>query len=244
MTYTEHALMARWFHMGGNTAPTRVVIHTAEIDPRAGSARAVANYLHTTDRKASAHAVVDNSEAWRCVQDFNIAYHAPPNAESLGVELCTRAAATPAWWANGYHDALLHNAAAIVADWCRRYGVPVRLLTVAQLRNGERGICGHVHVSAAWGQTNHTDPGPSFPWARFLQLVAGTEPAPSPPMEDDMALILSADNTQLELGVGLNHGVPPQRLDEEDAAGLAVAGVKTAHVSRALFDRINSRAEG
>jgi hypothetical protein len=48
-------------------------------------------------------------------------------------------------------------------------------------RRGDKGICGHADITAAFPQDNgtHTDPGPTFPWSQFLGLVQAE-------MEDDM----------------------------------------------------------
>lgn len=243
MTYTSHWLPAKWFHQGGNLPPSRVVIHTAEIAPAPGAAAAVAGYFHRGEREVSAHVVVDDGNAWGCVGDDDIAFHAPPNPRSLGIELATRSSSSPATWANPYHTAMLANAAQIVGAWCRLYHLPVRLLTVTGLRNGERGVCGHVHVSAAFGQTNHTDPGPAFPWARFMQLVAGTEPAPPTPEDPEMIIVFATDPN-----------VDPSQLLQVDgrlfvvdenttAAGLAAAGVKTAQIGHVDFAQLKAKAE-
>lgn len=68
---------------------------------------------------------------------------------------------------------------------------------------------------------------------------------PPLPEEDDMALVIATDtdHSMLQICV-LGDSVPPQRIDPEDAQGLAAAGVKTAKVSPAMFDRVNARAEG
>lgn len=243
MTYTSHWLPALHFHRGGNTPPIRVVVHTAEIDPAPGAAAAIARYFHRAGRQVSAHRVVDDAEAWGCVYDENVAYHAPPNPRSLGIELATRSSSTPATWADPYHAAMLENAAAIVRDWCTTHHLPVQLLTVADVRNGRPGICGHVHVSAAFGQSTHTDPGPSFPWTRFLQLVAGTEPAPPPPLEEEM-LIVFADGSHADQSQVMQLDGRLYLVDENKTAqGLAAAGAKTVEIGPTDFAQLKAKAE-
>lgn len=42
-----------------------------------------------------------------------------------------------------------------------------------------RGVCGHGDISQAYPrETNHTDPGPGFPWDHVLSLAAGGDPRP------------------------------------------------------------------
>jgi hypothetical protein len=37
--------------------------------------------------------------------------------------------------------------------------------------NGVKGICGHLDVTYAWGEGDHTDPGAYFPWPTFIAYV-------------------------------------------------------------------------
>ena len=69
------------------------------------------------------------------------------------------------------HDAMLREAAARDAEWCRRYNIPPVKLTPADLRAGKRGFTGHLETGQAWGGTDHVDPGTGFPWDIYLGLV-------------------------------------------------------------------------
>jgi len=44
---------------------------------------------------------------------------------------------------------------------------------VADLKAGRRGVCGHTDVTDAWHQSDHDDPGPWFPWDKFMAVVCG-----------------------------------------------------------------------
>jgi hypothetical protein len=74
----------------------------------------------------------------------------------------------------------VQRAAARARDLCDRYGLPLVKLTPADLLAGKHGICGHVDVSQAWHQSDHSDPNnTTFPWDRFMAEVQN-------PQEDDM----------------------------------------------------------
>lgn len=157
-----------------------LVIHTSEqLYPTSRSAEDLARAIgsppvtvngHTN--QASYHWAVDLDSIAALVPPDDIAYHAPPNWH--GEAICFTGRAGRDW--TGLTDAVddfpeLELAARLAAWRCVARGWPVRRLTVAQLQAGERGICGHVDISAAFHQTDHTDPGVGFPWAMFLALV-------------------------------------------------------------------------
>ena len=68
-------------------------------------------------------------------------------------------------------DLMLRVGAARDAQVALDRGIPVRKIDYKQLRNGERGFFGHHDTALAWGQTDHVDPGPGFPWDVYLGYV-------------------------------------------------------------------------
>lgn len=137
-----------------------------------GGARSIANYF-ATHRTGSAHYVVDPGEIVQCVREGTIAYHAPPNTGSIGIELCDPQSGSATRWADGNHTAMLQRAAKLVVEIAKRHKVPLTRIGPSDLRAGKHGICGHVDVSYAWHQTDHGDPmeaGP-FPWSRFMEMI-------------------------------------------------------------------------
>lgn len=178
MAYVVKYRAAKYYQRGGNAPPRRIVIHTAQITPKPGAAAAIANYFAKPDpRKVSAHATVDNAELWRSVDDGDIAFHAPPNTKSLGIELATKAEMSAATWRDPYHRDMVANAADYTRMWCNKFGIPMHWLTVDEARGGGAGICSHLTVARAFGKTNHGDPGPNFPVADFMAMV---NPNPAP----------------------------------------------------------------
>lgn len=185
------SIRARWY-TAGRIAPIRlVVVHSMEAAEGPQTAENVANYFRTTGTKASAHVCVDNNSEVRCVPDADTAWAAPgANADGLQLELAGYARQSRAQWLDDYSTALLKRAAVVTADWCRRYNLPVKRLTRAELKAGRKGITQHVDVSAVYKRSDHTDPGPNFPWDFFLAEVknalTGGKSAP-PPVTDTVA---------------------------------------------------------
>lgn len=155
---------------GHNKPIHRIVIHSTVSPSKPGQAHVVARYFQTVAAGGSAHYVVDPLEVVQSVLDDEIAWHAPPNANSLGVEMCDMPSRLPGRWVLPGPRAVLRRTARLTAELCLAYGVPMDKLTVADLKAGRHGICGHADVSQAFHQSTHWDPG-YFPWRRFLKLV-------------------------------------------------------------------------
>lgn len=155
---------------GSNKPIHRIVLHSTVSSCAPGQAEAVARYFRHEQSGGSAHYVVDPREVVQVVYDGVIAWHAPPNAHSIGIEMCDMPSRLPGRWAGLSHRKVLQSTAKLVAQLALAYNVPIHKLTVAELQAGKRGICGHVDVSQAFHQSSHWDPG-YFPWARFLRLV-------------------------------------------------------------------------
>lgn len=161
----------------GNKPVERIVIHCTVSPCVEGQARRTAAWFRDPDSQGSAHYVVDPGEVVQVVLDGTIAWHAPPNRHSIGVELCD-ALLSPEWdrkhaarWRDDNHRRMLRRASRVVARLALAYDVPIRRLDADDLRAGQRGITGHVDVSRAWGQSSHWDPGTTFPWADFMERV-------------------------------------------------------------------------
>jgi N-acetyl-anhydromuramyl-L-alanine amidase AmpD len=155
----------------GRAEPVSIIIvHTMEAPEAHTTAEAVANYFKTVN--ASAHWCVDDDSRVRCVQDDDTAWSAPPiNPRSLNIEIAGYAGQTPAQWDDDYSRKALSIAALCAAEWCVKYDIPVRRIEGSQIFYSEKGLAGHVDVNNVYHQSTHWDPGPSFPWVKFLQMV-------------------------------------------------------------------------
>lgn len=149
----------------------RIVIHSTVSPCELGGARRIAGYFRSTAAGGSAHYVVDPGETVQVVYDSTVAYHAPPNQHSLGVELCDYPVADDAArWRDQPHRMMLDRAAMLVAQLCLAYGVPPVWRGRLALRAGAHGITTHAEVSQAFGQSTHWDPG-AWPRRRFMRKV-------------------------------------------------------------------------
>lgn len=164
------------FHGPKRSNPTRlVIIHTPEWPESSSGAEAVARYFHDMPdgREASCHITIDSDSIVQCVKDSFVAWAAPgANHDGIQIELTGFANQTAAQWRDKFSLAALALAADATAQYCLKYDIPVKLLTVAEVKDGRtKGICGHATVTAAFHKSDHTDPGQSFPWKRFMAYV-------------------------------------------------------------------------
>lgn len=153
-----------------------IVIHTMEAPHKPDTAERVADWFNgPTAPKASAHYCVDQDSIVQCVRDNNIAWHAPGvNENSIGVEHAGYAKFSREEWLSDKNLEMLRMSARLVGDKCRKYSVPVRLLTAAEVKGRERGLTGHKQVTDAFSAgKGHWDPGPGWPWDVYLRLVNG-----------------------------------------------------------------------
>ncbi|MBC3186279.1 N-acetylmuramoyl-L-alanine amidase [Corynebacterium sp. zg-331] len=142
-----------------------VCIHTTENDPGT-PASAVADY-QIRSQSGSYHMLVDsagtrlreNTDDWITWSSGN-----QGNNLLLHISFVFRAHYSRAQWLA--QEKMLRAGAEVVAYWCSRYDWPVKQVGVG----GLPGITTH-DATRAWGGTDHTDPGPNFPWDVFLGYV-------------------------------------------------------------------------
>jgi hypothetical protein len=191
---------ASWTN-ANRTSVQLVVIHTTEGSEGSTSAEDGAAYDQRRTDGTSTHFFHDSDSTVQCVRTEDIAHAARHQGNLRGIqhELCGSAYQGSAGWADAVSQGTLRQAARQCARDARKWGIPVRKLTVAQVADGVKGFCGHVEITYAFPQDNgtHTDPGPTFPWSQFLDMVRAE-------LEGDMSLTdddLLKVRTQVALGI-------------------------------------------
>ncbi len=158
--------------------PTVIVLHATQghegVNADTDCAAMFARPFPPGEKKRSAHYVADADSVTRCVRDELTAFHCGHhgNAIGIGIELCGRADQTRAQWLDAMSLPMLCIAARLCADLCVTWAIPARVLTAGELVIGLHGLTTHACVSAAWRETDHTDPGPGFPLDAFVAAVA------------------------------------------------------------------------
>lgn len=171
---------------GPNLPATRVVIHSTVSPCVAGGRHAIAAYFRSEASGGSAHYVCDPVGTVQVVYDHVIAWHAPPNPHSLGIEMTDTPGPLPgdrfipavwkaarrSWrWRRPEQQAMLHVTAQLTAELCLAYNIPTVYVGARALAAGRgHGVTTHAQVSRAWHESTHWDPG-FWPRRRFMRLV-------------------------------------------------------------------------
>ncbi len=140
-----------------------IVVHTAEGDDAAG----VADYFATVKRAVSGHVVVDPQGWVKLLPDRYAAFHArKANDATLGLLFACHAAD---WGDDPVADAAMLRLGAVWAGIkARLYGIPLKRLTKAEWKAGERGFVAHSDIDRGF-----SDPGDGFDWDAFLAMAGG-----------------------------------------------------------------------
>lgn len=174
------------------TKKNGVVVHDAESQD--GASAALVNLLKSPgDRDNGAggkygsgyHAVTDGSGGYIEMGDATAGPFAAPPCNSDWWHICMPGFAnqTREQWQDELSAAHIRGVAKyIYAKWIadgKSWGLS--FIFADQLTKGYKGYTSHYQVSLAWKKSNHTDPGPNFPWD-ILEKEIGKL---ATPQEDD-----------------------------------------------------------
>lgn len=134
-----------------------------------------ASYASRRTDGTSAHFFCDGDSVTQALDTSRKAGHAGSktgNENAIAVEITGRTGNSRGWWlANVAWDALGRVLAEVI-----RHDLPgfqVRRASVAEMRSNPTvsAFYSHDDMRQAWGGTDHTDPGPGFPWDRLFSAV-------------------------------------------------------------------------
>jgi hypothetical protein len=158
--------------------PLWIVIHDMEAHETPTTAENTANYFATGagGRSVSSHYCADSNSVVQCVLLKDVAWtvgNRAGNYRGINWELSGFAAQTREQWLDEFGVAMFDQIAPIIRADAAEYGIPLQRRTIAELKAFEPGITSHNDLGKAFGGTDHTDPGPDFPWDYLLELLTG-----------------------------------------------------------------------
>jgi hypothetical protein len=168
-----------------------IVIHTSEGSEGPTSAENLCSFMTLPGDRvvpgsnpprmfgASYHYVTDTDRVLPAAPD-NIVSYSAAGANHDGVHICIpgKANQTRVQWLDPTSSAYIARCAQVMRDVAERYDIPLERLTPAQVVDGGRGYCDHHAINLAYGQTDHTDVGPNFPWDVLADQIALEERVP------------------------------------------------------------------
>lgn len=153
---------------GGAITPNKFLVHTEEGN--SPSARALAQGMEGGGKSYNYLVDPNTGEVIQAVPAGTAAYSvgSPGNQSSINAVV---AGSTVNWSKQQWleHGSALSSLASLAAQNAAQFNIPLE-----QLGPGSTaGIGGHDWVSQNLGGTDHTDPGPNFPWPEFMSMVRG-----------------------------------------------------------------------
>ena len=178
-----------------------IVIHTMETPETTGRALWCARWfagLEGPAPVASAHACIDDRSVIRCLPASDTAFAAPgANADGYQIEHAGYMRQSAADWADAFSSKQLALSAAHAREIALANSIPFVHLTNEELAAEKSGFIGHDQASSVYKQSDHTDPGPAFPWDHYLAMVRQTSnPTPSRKAPDMQLVTSKATTTQ------------------------------------------------
>jgi hypothetical protein len=173
--------------------PLWIVVHDMEGAETTTIAEDLGKYQAggAQGRSVSSHYCADSNSVVQCVKLQDSAWtvgNRMGNNRGINWEFAGRANQTREQWLDDFGRAMFATAAPIIRSDAARFGIPLRRCTLDDLRARRPGITSHNDLGLVYGGTDHTDPGPNFPWDVFMQIVTGTEE------ETDMAAMMVVED--------------------------------------------------
>lgn len=171
-----------------------IAVHTSEGGELTTSAEALSGFISSPrtyfpdgriQNTASYHAISDTDRILIEVAENRVAYAAGGgNSDFLHICIPGRVSQTREQWLDANSRAHIRRVAEYICDKAPVYNIPLTKLTIAQVKAGARGYCGHNDISKAFNKSTHTDPEPKFPWdvlASDIAELTYVAPEPTPP---------------------------------------------------------------
>jgi hypothetical protein len=178
--YKTNGTTPMWTRGRPDGPPLWIVVHDMESAETDRTAEALAAYTArgADGRSVSTHYAVDSDSVVQCVRLGDVAWtvgNRPGNYRGINWELAGYARQSRAEWLDDFGRRMFAQMAPYVRADAARYGIPLRQLSDAQVKAYTPGITSHAQLGRVFGGSDHTDPGPNFPWDVFMQVITEGE---------------------------------------------------------------------
>jgi N-acetyl-anhydromuramyl-L-alanine amidase AmpD len=183
----------------GDARKYGIAIHNTSND---ASDSGEASYAKRRPDGVSSHFYVDADSVTQSIDTFDRAGHAGSthgNDHGISVEITGgNGWSREKWLRSVAWDQLGRVLAAVIKHHWPTGNFQVRRASVAEMRANPRvrALYGHNDMRLAWGGTDHTDPGPNFPWDRLVQAISAALSPPKP--KPDAAPVTPTKETDMQ----------------------------------------------
>lgn len=152
-----------------------------------------ASYATRRTDSVSSHFYMDDDSVTQSLDTDWRAWHSGStngNSYSISLEFTGGNGKSRSWWlANIAWDKVGEVLAKVIKHHWPDGSFAIRRASVDEMKRNAKvkAFYGHDDMRRAWGGTNHTDPGPNFPWDKLFEVVnkalnadSGSKPAPTP----------------------------------------------------------------
>ena len=161
-------------HHSGNRSLSAIhfiVLHDMENTSFDNAAENVGAYFEMQASGGSTHYGIDDNSIQQYLSLEVIPWGAPyANTTGVHIEQMGKSSWDEKTWLK--HPGTLERTAWLVHKLCKELGIPLRLVDVADVRNGVKGVTTHhICTDAFHIAGGHTDPGPGYPIGHVMDLA-------------------------------------------------------------------------
>lgn len=181
-----------------------LVLHTSEGGETPTSAENLCRYMEAPGDRVgpsgpygSSYQAVFDTDCIRPAVPNDVVSYSAGGGNARGVHGCFpgRASQTREQWLDENTRPMIIRAAEWAIDQSIAENIPLRRLTVAEVRAYKAGVCDHHDISLAFGQSDHTDVGEQFPWDSFWNVIDFILNPPTPPEFSNMNTLFRLKTT-------------------------------------------------
>lgn len=159
-------------HHGGSrpaSAIKHIVLHSIESTNATGAAEGAGSWFEQQASGGSTQYGVDDDSIQQYLSDLVMPWGAAGlNDSGVHIEQMGTASWSRATWMK--HKGTLHRAAWLIARLSKRYDIPIRTLSDAELRADKPGVTTHAQSTRVFHVVGgHTDPGSGYPMDYVLR---------------------------------------------------------------------------
>lgn len=132
----------------------------------AGGRSVSSTYCHDAD--STVQSVLLRDSAWTVGNTEG-------NALGINHEYAGYARQNQGDWLDDFGRRMFAVSRRVIVPDCAEFGIPFRWLSDTEVRAKRPGFTSHVQLGRVFGGSDHTDPGPGFPYVEYMKIMIGVD---------------------------------------------------------------------